>query len=351
VGTATLTVTCTEGPPPPAQWNHLDIGSPATAGNLTANPDGSVTVSGAGTGGMWDAEQCHFAYVQASGDCSITARMLTQPSTSWNSLAGLLIQGTPNVAGLSGNNPYVMGCFETTRSAGIYTHTPSSRGASFTPDSSLKAPYWLRLVRQNGSFSYYISPSGQNGTWTQVGTSQALSMSTDVLIGLFVNSNVDNTAGQATFDNVTVDGAPMPVTGYAAWAASKGLTGANVVPTLDQDSDGLSNFLEYALNSDPLSNNQAQPAISIRNVAGSDYLSLEFDRRADAKDVVYTVQVCSDLTTNSWLDVGTSQTSGNSGAGFISSSSTGDIRHLIFRDTTLLNSSPRRFIRLKTTIP
>src|SRR6266567_3467715 len=62
------------------------------------------------------------------------------------------------------------------------------------------APYWVKLVRTGSTFSGYTSPDGLN--WSQVGTSQTISMAQNAYIGLAVSSNSTSSLVTATFDNV-----------------------------------------------------------------------------------------------------------------------------------------------------
>lgn len=57
-------------------------------------------------------------------------------------------------------------------------------------------------MRSQGTFSAYSSPDGVN--WTQVGTTQTISMATNAYVGLVVSSESNYSTATATFDNVTV---------------------------------------------------------------------------------------------------------------------------------------------------
>ncbi|GAA5117793.1 autotransporter-associated beta strand repeat-containing protein [Luteolibacter yonseiensis] len=58
---------------------------------------------------------------------------------------------------------------------------------------------------------------------------------------------------QKTGNTLELVYAPSAASPYSAWAALKGLTVANNAPGLDPDNDGAANFLEFALNGNPLS--------------------------------------------------------------------------------------------------
>lgn len=91
------------------------------------------------------------------------------------------------------------------------------------------------------------------------------------------------------------------------------LSPASSVPTGDLDGDGISNLMEYALNLNPLVNQQVVmtagtgleglPLVRVENVSGSDRLTVEFVRRTSGVALTYTPLFSNDLQT--WLATGT----------------------------------------------
>ena len=73
--------------------------------------------------------------------------------------------------------------------------TTEARGASAT------APRWLKLVRSGNTFTGSESTNGT--TWTQV-SSQSVTMTSSVYVGLFVTSANPGTLGTDTLDNVSM---------------------------------------------------------------------------------------------------------------------------------------------------
>ena len=69
-----------------------------------------------------------------------------------------------------------------------------------TGNTGLAAPYWVRLVRTNDTFTSFVSPDGTN--WIQSGAT-TVAMNTCVYAGLAVCSVNDGTLCQAQFDNVS----------------------------------------------------------------------------------------------------------------------------------------------------
>jgi autotransporter-associated beta strand protein len=101
--------------------------------------------------------------------------------------------------------------------------------------------------------------------------------------------------------------------------------------TDDSDGDGISNLMEYALNTNPLLPNTI-PLAGDFTVAGADsFLRLTGPRNPDATNLSYIIEVSSDLTPNSWTPIPTVAT-GNQVSG---------------TDTVPTAASQRRFIHLK----
>lgn len=98
-------------------------------------------------------------------------------------------------------------------------------------------------------------------------------------------------------------------------AITGNLVPATSGPLADLDGDGISNLMEYALNLDPLSNEQVVmtpetglkglPSIRLETISGSDRLTIEFVRRTtgSGSGLTYTPQFSPDL--EDWQAVGT----------------------------------------------
>jgi hypothetical protein len=83
--------------------------------------------------------------------------------------------------------------------------------------------------------------------------------------------------------------------GYDAWAAAyPGLGGRDA----DDDHDGLTNRLEYALAGNPQSSSPLRsPSASFTEVSGLSYATLTFTRRSDVQDLTFSVQFSTELMT------------------------------------------------------
>ncbi len=178
-----------------------NLGTPTVSGSNSVS--GSVyTVTGAGDNMEGTSDQGYFTWwpVSNSADCTITARVLTQTNTNALASAGVMIREvTTNTAARS--------YMAATPSSGFECHT---RTASAASDSKITltvgAPLWLRLQRNAEFVSVFQSSNGT--AWSQVGTTQALAMGTEVEAGLAVSSFSEGTLASASFDNVTLTPGP-----------------------------------------------------------------------------------------------------------------------------------------------
>ncbi len=144
----------------------------------------------------------------------------------------------------------------------------------------------------------------RNASWYLTGTNYAVDDGPDA----------DTTANPAGYGDVSL------MTHLATYRTQiETITGALVPavsgPLDDLDGDGISNLLEYALNLNPLVNEQVVmipgtglhglPVVRLETISGSDRLTIEFVRRTSGSGagLTYTPQFSSNLT--DWLALGT----------------------------------------------
>ena len=181
--------------PVPSPWTGQDIGSPAIPG-LGQYSAGVFTIggSGAGIGGTTDVFRYVSQTLTGSWSGTLIARVATEFNNPGNAQAGVMIRdsgGSINAfVGLAGGSLQ----FQYRSTSGGSTTTVT--GAPMT------APYWVKLVKSGNSFSAYASPDGSS--WVQQGSTQTISMSSTVSVGLAVSSVDTGQVTTATFDNVIV---------------------------------------------------------------------------------------------------------------------------------------------------
>lgn len=101
----------------------------------------------------------------------------------------------------------------------------------------------------------------------------------------------------------------------------------------DPDGDGLSNLLEFALNTHPAEPNASPLTLSIVTVGADQYLQLTAPKNPEAINLTFTIEVTDDLAGNSWSAVPTVIVSETAS-------------ELVVRDQQTIQSAPRRFMRL-----
>lgn len=219
----------------PAGWSTQIIGSVGWSGY--AEYKGGVFGLGARTsrfGWGYQTDSLRFVSVPVAGDCTLTARIAVV-ADAMNPAAqpGLMLR-----ASLAGNAamraimmPLVSQVVQVTRT--------STNAQASTNTVNVSGGYaWLRVVRSGGNVSTFRSTN--DITWTQVGTTAALPLSTTAYVGLFLSTNTDPdklaNPGYAQFDNVKLEAtlttpasftaAPGAVPGEIslAWGAVPGAT-------------------------------------------------------------------------------------------------------------------------------
>ena len=146
----------------------------------------------------------------------------------------------------------------------------------------------------------------------------------------------DTTNYQATSTSVEVTVQPAVKT-FATWAAdpANGLTaGVNDGQLNDPDQDGISNLMEYALDTSPMRANPNPVTHDFASVGAHRFLRLNAVKNPAAADLDYIIEVSGDLAANSWTAVPT----------------VADGNDLSGTDTLAVTSSGQRFIRLRVRV-
>jgi RHS repeat-associated protein len=220
--------------PLPSGWLDQDVGTVGVGGSgsyLT----GVFSVQGAGlgvggttTGFGGPQDSFHFVYKPVSGNGTLIARIVTEPGTTGQ--AGIMIRQDLSTTSLNAFDSYFPqdGClFYFSRA----TTTSNEFADGCTTGVSLA--YWTKLVRNNSTFTAYVSSNGS--TWTQLGAAQTIPMGQNVYVGLGVTSHSTTSTATATFDNVSASFSPLsgaPTIGSlsktaASYGTSITITGTN----------------------------------------------------------------------------------------------------------------------------
>ena len=223
-------------PAPPSTWNYSDAGYPTLPGNATYT-NGGFTVQGAGLdygGGSSDA--FGFAYLNMTGDGTITARFASRANYSGLDKTGLTMRESP----ANGSKHAFVICDGTINNYMVYrSSTGGNNTGSGTANIAGIMPEWLKLTRAGSVFTGSVSLDGTN--WSVL-NSVSITMSNTLLVGFAVCSRNNGCLDTGVFDNVSVTGlwpalpgTPSPLIGVAgdafallSWSTATNATGYNL---------------------------------------------------------------------------------------------------------------------------
>ena len=166
------------------------------------------------------ADSFHFVYQPFNGDGSIVARVLSVQGSS-AAQAGVMIRET---LGTGANHVFL---FDYATSILATERTTTGASSSYQSVGSATLPNWIKLTRSGSVFNMYGSSDGVN--WTQLGTSQTVTMAQSVYVGLAVSNRNTSSLATATFDSVSVNSASAPAPLITAVSATTGSVGSQVV--------------------------------------------------------------------------------------------------------------------------
>jgi hypothetical protein len=166
-------------------------------------------------------------YQPLSGDGTIVARVVSAQGGG-SQEAGAMIRETLDPGASNAQMFYYAS------SAGFNLTERTSTGA--TSDGyfsaygvSVSPPYWVKLTRSGSTFSGYVSFNGV--TWTQVSSSETISMAQSVYVGLFVSNRNTGSLATATFDSVSINSTAAPAPVISSISSTTASIGSEVLIT------------------------------------------------------------------------------------------------------------------------
>ncbi|HEY6251648.1 MAG TPA: IPT/TIG domain-containing protein, partial [Candidatus Angelobacter sp.] len=207
----------------PSGWSQGDIGSVGVTGS-GSYANGTFTVQGAGAQIYGSSDAFHFVYQSLSGDWVIVARIVSVTGSANYGAAGVMIRETLDAAARNAKTadwPAYGFYFDLRTTPGGGTSEPGS--------VSVAAPYWVKVSRSGSNVSSYVSANG--ASWTQLGSTQTMSMAQNVYVGLAVTSGSTSSAATAAFDNVSISPAPPPAPSITSLSPTSGALGASLTIT------------------------------------------------------------------------------------------------------------------------
>lgn len=314
-------------------------GNISGAGSLALS-EGQLTLSGSSsyTGTSW----VHGGTLQVDGDISSSGQIMLSP---WGSLSGSgtvpQINGSGTVA--PGNSPGILTSPQIDPAAGLqfdFTFTSAGLPDFSQPTNSINDVLRLTadppilsamspvnririfldvdsltkdLIFSGGFFTdhaddflpliegavFEIYVADADGSVSHQGQSYAPYIDGPVLFAL------STTAQTADFGSGPVNGRILQLTtsadlsNYQGWKLSFDLSGDAALDDADEDGDGLSLLLEYALGGDPTVNSgDSRPEIALTPMAESAFLELIVTRPKGLQGIAYIPQTTADL--NNW---------------------------------------------------
>ncbi|MCU0857451.1 MAG: NBR1-Ig-like domain-containing protein [Pontiellaceae bacterium] len=205
------------------------------------------------------------------------------PSTGNGTGNGLYLK----ISGLASNTPYIFQAWGVD-STGTNPAATLKNGDNYGFNATAE-PAGYSSLPLVGFYTVSGSPSVimDNNQYSVMGT---ITSDTN---GTIVYKQI-STIDRSIMNGFMLSTVPAQPSGYAAWAATNGITGG---PTDDDDGDGLNNFSEYAV--------REKPAF-IKSGDTFDYIYLQ---RNDDPNLIYSVETTTNLLSEVWINTGgTAQT-------------------------------------------
>lgn len=171
---------------------------------------GTWTVTGRGTRWSDSSADLHFAYLPATGDATIIAKLTSLSGSDNNARAGVLITDelaeSSDMHAIFTTNPngdnamYSIWRDAVARSSSAFPGS-GTQGYNTMPDP--KIPYWLKIERIGNRVNSYSSPDG--ASWS-CGMSADYDFGETAYIGLAVSSDNNSSTATATFTDVRITG-------------------------------------------------------------------------------------------------------------------------------------------------
>jgi DNA-directed RNA polymerase subunit RPC12/RpoP len=188
-------------------WRAGDIGAAGAAGSIS-RAGGVFTISGSGADVWHTADGFYYVFQPLNGDGSLTAEILNLQNTDEWAKGGVMIRESTNAGSV-----FALASLRADGQAQSIWRNATGTEAQASPlVGGMGFPKWVKIVRTGNSFSAYFKAKVEDA-WAPLGAAQTISMSPNVLIGLFVCAHKAGILSQAQFDQVTLE---APQNGNAA---------------------------------------------------------------------------------------------------------------------------------------
>lgn len=206
----------------------------ATGGTHTLN-SGLYSFNTPGDGVRSSSTSDSFCFINQtvsnSENCTVTARVLTQSSSSANGRVGVMLRSSTAVGSV-----YAATLGNGVATSAYYTLNRATLNAAAnnpTVISTPVLPQWVQLTRVGDVFTASHSKDGVSWAIAAGGSAQTISATPTVLVGLGVSAATDGLVATGTFDNVSLNVGGTPV-------STAGLVGRTVGFVNEQGSESFS---------------------------------------------------------------------------------------------------------------
>ncbi len=191
------------GDPLPGTWVGTNVGSTGAFGSeCYLSATGNYSINGAGSLTSANVDGFRFVYATLTGDGSITARVSSLTTTN-NNKAGVMIRESLANNARSASS-LIVRASNNWRSQFVRRTSTGSNASITQPNTTTTPPYWVQVTRTGNSFRAYRSSNGTS--WTQVGSTTTISMSSTAYIGLVVASGSTSSGATVSITNVSTTG-------------------------------------------------------------------------------------------------------------------------------------------------
>jgi hypothetical protein len=182
----------------PNGWLGGDIGSPAIQGASSYNPFTQTWLLVGSGSDIWStSDQFQYASESFWGNGTISAEVASYTDTSASAKAGVMWRDTT-----AANGAYAMAVVEPGYGVNFqWRATDGGTALQSSSSASIHPPCWLKLVRNGTSFTGYYSTNGTS--WTQIGSTETVTMPTQAQVGLADTSANNSQLNLDTFTNVS----------------------------------------------------------------------------------------------------------------------------------------------------
>ncbi len=182
-------------------------GNPAVTAMTVNVANNALSLTGAGTDIWNNSDDFVYAYKTLTGDGTIVARVVSigAGTNTW-AKGGVMIRDSLDGGSTFVNQVMTANTDGTAGNGSSFQYRLTTNGGCGNTDSAtvLKYPYWVKLTRTGSAISGYVSANGT--TWTQMGTTQVITMTAPVYIGICVTSHQAGEQRTVQFDNISTTG-------------------------------------------------------------------------------------------------------------------------------------------------